>query len=91
MNIKSIKLKPAKKKCGYADVCRNGGDGCFTHEPSKCVRFLPIKGTNLTHIDMVIETPPDIDYDKCSQIFSNWVESLGWSVCGSANPYKETE
>ena len=50
-----------------------------------------IKDTNLTHIDMVIEIPPGIDYDKCSQMFSNWAESLCWSIYGNANPYKETE
>ena len=88
MNIKSIKLKPVKRKCAYADVCRNGGDGCVHHEPSNCVRFLPIKGTNLTHIDMVIEIPPDIDYDKCSQMFSNWAESLCWSIYGNDDTNK---
>ena len=79
------------KKCPWNKKCRNGADGCWTLEPENCVRFLPIEGTNLTKINGVIETPPNIDWDKFSQYFSNWIESMGWSFCGSFCRYEEKE
>ena len=78
-----------KDKCFWYNKCRNGAEGCYTREPENCVRFMPLEGTNLTDISGVIETPPDIDYEKFSQYFMNWVESMGWSFCGSFGEYKE--
>jgi hypothetical protein len=78
-----------KKKCPWHNKCRNGGDGCYAHEPENCVRFMPTDGTNLTEINGIIETPPEIDDDKFSQYFINWIESMGWSFCGSLNRYEE--
>lgn len=79
----------SKKKCPWAKTCRNGGDGCYAREPENCVRFMPIMGTNLTEINGVVETPPNVDYDKFSQYFTNWIDSMGWSFCGSFGPAKE--
>lgn len=72
-----------KKKCPWKNKCRNGGDDCWAREPENCVRFLPTEGTNLTSIKGVVETPPDIDDDKFIQYFTNWLDSMGWSFCGS--------
>lgn len=77
------------KLCPWYKDCRNGNDGCYSAEPENCVRFLPLNGTNLTKIAGVIETPPEIDCDKFSQYFANWIESMGWSFCGSLNPYED--
>ena len=76
------------KLCPRYKACRNGNGGCYSAEPEKCIRFLPLNGTNLTKIAGVIETPPEIDCDKFSQYFANWIESMGWSFCGSFNPYE---
>ena len=80
-----------KKKCPWSKKCRNGGEGCWAVEPENCVRFLPTEGTNLTDIDGVVETPPDIDEDKFSQYFMNWIDSMGWSFCGSFKRFDETD
>lgn len=80
-----------KNKCPWRNKCRNGDEGCFAREPENCVRFMPTEGTNLTEIDGIIETPPEVDDDKFSQYFINWIESMGWSFCGSINKYKEEE
>lgn len=80
-----------KKKCPWHNKCRSGDDGCFTREPENCVRFMPIDGTNLTEIDGIIETPPEIDNDKFGQYFINWIESMGWSFCGTLKKYEEDE
>lgn len=82
---------PRKKKCPWWDKCRNGDEGCYAREPEKCVRFMPIEGTNLTEVKVIVETPPDIDCDKFSQYFMNWIESMGWSFCGTMHEYKEEE
>ena len=82
---------PRKKKCPWRNECRNGDEGCYARVPETCVRFMPLEGTNLTNINGVVETPPDIDYDKFSQYFTNWIESMGWSFCGSLNRYKEED
>ena len=79
------------KKCPWHKKCRNGNDGCWTLKPEDCVRFLPLEGTNLTEIKGVIETPNNIDYDKFSQYFSNWIESMGWSFCGTLCRYEEKD
>lgn len=76
-------------KCPWCDKCRNGNDGCYTIAPESCIRFMPLEGTNLTNIDGVVETPPDIDYDKFSQFFMNWIESMGWGFCGSIKRHEE--
>ncbi len=80
-----------KKKCPWHNKCRNGGDGCWFENPEKCIRFLPTEGTNLTEINGIIETPPNIDTDKFSQYFMNWIDSMGWSFCGSFVEYKEED
>ena len=80
-----------KKKCPWSKTCRNGGDGCWSAEPEGCVRFLPLEGTHLTEISGIVETPPDIDYDKFSQYFTNWIDSMGWSFCGSFGVHTEEE
>ena len=79
------KLCPAHKEC------RNGYDGCYSADPKTCVRFLPLDGTNLTKITGIIETPPEIDCDKFSQFFTNWVVSMGWSFCGGFSPQEDME
>lgn len=79
------------KKCSWYKKCRNGGDGCWSVEPQNCVRFLPIEGTNLTEINGIVETPPNIDDDKFNQYFINWIESMGWSFCGIFNKYEEKD
>ena len=76
-------------KCPWHDKCRNGADGCWILEPEKCVRFLPLEGTNLININGTIETPHEIDIDKFSQYFSNWIDGMGWSFCGSMSPYTD--
>ena len=81
----------SNKKCPWYNKCRNGGDGCWSLEPENCVRFLPTEGTNLTEINCVVETPPEIDHDKFSQYFSNWIEAMGWSLYGMIEPYVEDE
>lgn len=78
-----------KRYCPWKNKCRNGGDGCWTKEPENCVRYLPLEGTNLTSIDGIVETPPDIDYDKFNQYFTNWIDSMGWRFCGSFMKYEE--
>ena len=83
--------KNKQKSCLWKNACRNGNDGCWTSEPEKCIRFMPLKGTNLTKINGVIETPPGIDDDKLCQYFTNWIESMGWSYCGSIRPYDDKD
>lgn len=77
------------RKCPWNKKCRNGGDGCYSREPENCVRFMPTEGTNLTKINGIVETPPDIDDDKFCQYFTNWIEAMGWSFCGSFVKYEE--
>ena len=79
------------KKCPWYKNCRNGDDGCYSTEPEKCIRFLPLEGTNLTKISGIIETPPEIDCDKFTQYFINWVDSMGWSFCGHLSTYTEED
>jgi hypothetical protein len=79
------------KKCSWRNKCRNGNEGCYAREPNNCVRFMPTKGTNLTKIDGIVETPPNVDDDKFGQYFINWIESMGWSFCGCINKYEEKE
>ena len=79
------------KVCPCSNMCRNGDEGCYAREPETCVRFMPLEGTNFTKINGVIETPPDVDYDKFSQYFSNWIESMGWCFCGSFKRYEDEE
>lgn len=78
-----------ENKCLWADKCSNGNDNCYTIEPQNCVRFMPLVGTNLTTINGVVETPPEIDADKFNQYFINWIESMGWSFCGGTDSYEE--
>jgi hypothetical protein len=47
---------------------------------------MPLHNTNLTKIIGVVETPPEIDYDKFNQYFVNWITSMGWSFCGGCSP-----
>lgn len=78
-------------KCSWSDYCQNGNDGCYAREPENCIRFIPHEGTNLTDIGGTVETPPDIDSEKFSQYFSNWIESMGWIFCGFIAPYEDDE
>lgn len=77
------------KICAYHNKCQNGGDGCYSLNPENCVRFLPLDGTNLIKIDGVIETPPNIDADVFSQLFNNWIDSLGYSFTISMTDYSD--
>lgn len=79
------------EKCSWCNKCRNGNDGCWTSEPKNCVRYLPLEGTYLTEIKGVIETPPEIDCNKFSQFFMNWIESMGWSFAGGFKKYEDEE
>ena len=82
-----IKKKKVAEQC---KECMNRYSGCWKSEnTNKCVRFLPEHKTNLTNIDGVIITPPEVDSDAVSQVFINWIESLGWQYCGSFRPYEE--
>lgn len=77
------------KKCYYHKICQNGNGGCYCEKDYKCVRFLPVEGTNITHITGYIETPPNIDYSMFCDIFTNWIDSLGWQYCGIVEPCEE--
>lgn len=77
------------KKCPWSDKCRNGNDGCYHSNPEKCVRHLPLEGTHLTKINFTIETPPHIDSEACFDMFTNWLDCMGWSGCGFSKPYDE--
>lgn len=79
------------RKCPWWKKCRNGSDGCYSRDPENCVRFMPTEGTNLTNVDVIVETPPEIDDDKFAQYFLNWIESMGWSFCGTISKYVEEE
>ena len=79
------------KKCPWHNKCRNGGDGCVHNEPEKCVRFLPLEGTNLTELVCTVETPPHIDSEAFSQMFFNWLDCMGWSGCAFTKPYEEED
>ena len=79
------------EKCSWWLQCANGGGDCWILEPEKCVRFMPIRGNNLTKVSGVIETPPEIDNEKFGQYFSNWIESMGWIFAGYFCEYKEEE
>jgi hypothetical protein len=52
---------------------------------------MPTEGTNCTEINGIVETPPGIDDDKFIQYFTNWIESMGWSFCGSFKKFEEKE
>ena len=78
-----------KRHCPWGKKCRNGDDGCWTMEPENCVRFLPTEGANLTEINGIVETPPEIDSEKFSQYFMNWLDAMGWSFCGSFKKAEE--
>ena len=80
-----------KKKCPWCNTCQNGDEGCWSLNPEKCVRFLPVEGTNLTEIKGVVETPPGVDFDQFSQHFMNWLDAMGWRFCGSFGRYKEDD
>lgn len=79
------------KKCSWYNKCRNGADMCYTLNPESCIRFMPLEGTNLNKINGIVETQPEIDYDKFSQYFLNWIEAMGWSFCGCINVYEDEE
>lgn len=81
----------SNEKCPWHNKCRNGGDGCWSLEPENCVRFLPTEGTNKFDIAGVIEVPPEVDEDKFSQYFSNWIDYMGWSHSTIIQPYVEDE
>lgn len=78
-------------RCPWAKDCLNGDSDCYTDNPEKCIRFLPLEGNNLTKISGVVETPPEIDGDKFSQYFINWIDSMGWHFAGAMTHYNEDE
>jgi len=79
------------ERCPRCDECQNGASDCTTVEPDKCVRFMPIEGTNYTKIIGFVETQPDIDSDKFMQYFTNWIESMGWFFCGTVHEMENNE
>ena len=46
----------SNKRCHYYNACQNGSNGCFCRKGDKCVRFLPLEGTNVIKIEGYIET-----------------------------------
>lgn len=68
--------------CSRHAECQNGGDGCWCLNPETCVRFLPTTGTNLADIKGKVELPPNVNWDMFSQMFSNWIDSLGYHFNG---------
>lgn len=75
------------KKCVHYQTCQNGNEGCIANPLHRCVRFLPITNTNYTKISGVVETPPEVDDDVFSQLFVNWIDSMGWKFAGGTSPY----
>lgn len=87
--LKRLYLK-RKQKSRQCQNCQHREEGCwFIDDSEKCVRFLPECRTNLTEIDGIIETPPNVDSDTFLQMFSNWLDSMGWLFCGITAPYDE--
>lgn len=80
--------KHRQKRSVFCSNCQNGGEGCWISDKEICVRYLPLKNTNLTKIDGVIETPPNIDNDAACQMFVNWIDSLGWKFTGQTYTYE---
>lgn len=78
--------KNKSKICPWHYKCQNGGDGCWADQPETCIRYLPTEGTNLTKLSITVETPPSVNCDMVFQMFSNWMNSLGWSAFMSAGP-----
>ena len=77
------------KKSVFCLNCQNSVDNCWIAEGHMCVRYLPERHTNLTNIKGIIETPPEVTSDMACQMFTNWIDSLGWHFTGSSAPYKE--
>ena len=80
-----------KNKCYYRNDCQNSDGRCYCHKDEKCVRFLPVKGTNMIKFDGYVEVQPEVDVDIFSQMFVNWVDSMGWLSFSSFAPYEEDE
>lgn len=83
---KHIVFSETDNLCG---LCQNGDNGCRVSKGTSCTRFLPIEGTNLTEFKGTVETPPDIDYDVFSDLFTDWIESRGWKACTIVRPYQD--
>lgn len=81
--------KKKSKKSVFCSNCQNSGNNCWITEGNICVRYLPERNTNLTDIDGIIETPPEVTSDMVNQMLTNWVDSLGWHFTGSSAPYKD--
>lgn len=77
------------KKSAFCSNCQNSNYRCWISEGNVCVRYLPKINTNLTELNGIIETSPEITSDMVCQMFTNWVDSLGWHFTGSSAPYKE--
>ena len=73
--IKGVENIMNSNKCLWSNKCQHGAEDCFDCKPENCVRFIPVKGTNLTKISGIVETPPGIDTDKFEQYFINWITS----------------
>lgn len=78
-------------KCPWSNKCRNGVDGCYHSNPEKCVRFLPLIGTHLTHLEFTVETPPHIDSNAFADMFMNWLDCMGWSGAGGTKPVESED
>ena len=84
-------FKMRGKKSQQCATCKNNKGYCRTSQDEKCIRFLPEANTNYIQIEGVVETPPEIDTDAFSQMFINWIESLGYFFCGGILPYNEAQ
>ena len=92
MKIKGLKRKDRKRLSSQCKDCQHLSANCFyLGNDYKCVCFLSKYKTNLTNVNMIFETNYDIDTETFSQKLANWVESNGWSYCGSISPYKDEE
>ena len=92
MRIKGLKRKYKKRLSEQCKDCQHLGSGCFNLDNEhKCATFLSKYKTNLTRVDMIVETNQDIDWDMLSQKFTNWISSNGWDWCGSISPYEDKE
>lgn len=87
-NSKRVILVNGDKLC---DHCQNGGDGCSVAAGVNCTRFLPTEGTNLTDINGVVETPPEVTTDEFSNLLMDWLDSKGWRCTAIVKPYVEDQ
>lgn len=85
------RINQSKKRSLQCSNCKNNQGACWTDDESKCIRYLPNENTNFTKIEGVVETPPEVDSDVFSQMFINWIESLGYAFGGGFSPLTNDE